>query len=357
MANFTFDGLERYGGEIPKQFYCSKPYMNKYYLREQQKRIHYTIYDKQGSSREFYYILKIVGLVTEQYTKNIVIGYNLLPFGMLVGIGSWEFWACLDKALQNYCEVLRLGEQDAKDVRKKIMFSRYSNYRVSIEKYNDILEKDFVGKAIQASEDSILLKIDLSPELKTRRDKYCRGLHFLVEDLFIYNKIGKERMLKLFINEIFEIATSFFNYKITQKQRKHYIDILRKIANLTHEWTISSVITDNYKNSLREFMLEYRYARRTIKKYMECDKVFDKRKSEYYEPLKEFFYKPFDDLIKYLMGKMKIKLCRNCFNVIKYKRKVDFCTLEAEGRDCRYLYNKWCENRRREKRLVDKSSQ
>ena len=191
MANFTFDGLDRRGEEIPKQFYCSKPYMNKYYLREQQKRIHYTIYDKQGSSREFYYILKIVGLVTEQYTKDILIGYNLLPFGMLVGIGSWEFWSCLDKALKNYCEVLRLGEQDAKDVRKNIMFSRHSNYRVSIEKYNDILEKDFVGKAIQASEDSIFLKIDLSPELKTRRDKYCRGLHFLVEDLLYIIKLGR----------------------------------------------------------------------------------------------------------------------------------------------------------------------
>jgi len=356
MANLTFDGLDKYGKGIPKQYYCNRAFKDKYWLREQRKRIKYVTYDG-GKYWTYYFTFTIAGLVHSLLAENIVPGAKLPPFGLLVDKDSWGYSNYLFASARKINKTRGADKSEREKFIKDISLAYYSAYRVPLKGYKEVLTNDFVSEAIENEDEIILLKINLEPEYKERNFRLSKGIHFLIEDFIMSDeKYGKEDIINLFTYDVFDIATSFFNYRVTQKERKSFIEILEETAKLVNEWIKTKAITIDYQNTLNDFISQHRFVRKKLKKYMECDKVFEGRKRKAYNPLKEFFCKSFDELVQYLVGKRKIKICKNCNRIIRYQREKYFCTMEDEKRDCKRLYLKRLENRRREARLAEKPS-
>ena len=80
MIRKMFNELKITNPDIPIEIFCSKKH-NGYSLRGQMKEIPFVIFQGKKPNVKHYYRFVIMGLINEQYVKNLQISYKLFPFG------------------------------------------------------------------------------------------------------------------------------------------------------------------------------------------------------------------------------------------------------------------------------------
>lgn len=340
MKKKKLDEIDEFDIEVPEQLFCKTKIKECYYLRGQRIKIPYGICLGKDPLAVFNYFLKIVGLISEEYSANAAIGYKLLPFGMLFGKDFDEYCKIFNKSFSKYALNRSYDQRSYSKIVSKWHHHYLSSLEINVEEFDDILKSEYVKNEIALGKEIILLKIELTFdrleieeknkfELRERENPiavdFRRGNHILLSHLFRYDfKYGKGRMIEMIFDDILEIASLYFEHRVTSRQE--YFDLLTQIASLANERIKIKgyQISNGYKKSLRDFST----------RFQEEMKEKRKKKEPIYEPLKDFCCQFFRDLIKDLIRNRMAKRCLRCKRVIRYSKKQKRCTLLKEGIAC-----------------------
>ena len=345
MIRKTFNELKITNPDIPIEIFCSKKHEG-YSLRGQMKEIPFVIFQGKKPNVEHYYRFVIMGLINEQYVKNLQISYKLFPFGKLIGRNRGEYKKLLRKNLQRYAEDCSPDLKEQKIIVREKLEYYDSNPTLDISKklFHDVLNTNYVSQLIEQGSEIILLELGL---WIYRTEEKLTGILSLIDsksEICLLNarlfsaasKYKKGKLIDWLTNDLLELLHKEYHHK-------NSIDvatILKKSARFINEWMDSQfyalnerIVLDleDYKKRLNDFMDKINYVRFCGIQY----NTGEMRKKIENDPVKRFYFRFLDDFIDLLVNSERkyLKLCINCGRFFSEKQKRKFCSTS-----CRIKY-------------------
>lgn len=314
---------------LPAELFCEKQYKG-YYLRGQVAEVPSNIYYRAPRAIRAHavYRIMILALVKGAYQERLKREEGpRSTFGVL-----------FDNTEEEY-----LRNEEAYDLESKKFWLRWLQWkgvpveesleewvgrkpivvRISMDEA-EIKEGPYLDGSITAGKEAILLNIELYFERSKLVSDFGIGIDptgriypFLADNLKKKRKNGP-RTLDDWFNSLYDAVYLNFDYDPLDKRK--YIAILENTGNLCHEWMKVEKVTLEYLRMLNKFSQSI--PGRT-------------------DPLTDFCYTFFDDLMDQLITQKQIARCEFCGDFFIYQRRSPtkkFCT-PSKDKKCRMRYN------------------
>ncbi len=195
-----------------------------------------------------------------------------------------------------------------------------------------------IKKFIKDKQEIILYSIELINNKSTsipKNQKKTTNIYELFARYFSDYSVS-ESIYEGGVKEVFDqILTLRNRYFYTRPLSENtYYKLINRISNLASEWIQNQSVATKYLAKLNSFISDYR------KYFKDRGKVFRKKITSF-DPLIHFCCKLFDDLLRDLEEKKKIKSCDyvDCGQFFKYKKEKTLCNQEDDGRNCYNIVN------------------